>query len=79
MESQGSLKTMEEGGRRIGEGGVRTEARCERKRERGREGGGERKRKGERDLRMLCCGFGEGNGTPLQYSCLENPMDGGAQ
>ena len=25
----------------------------------------------------LLCG-GEGNGTPLQYSCLENPMDGGA-
>ena len=22
--------------------------------------------------------FREGNGTPLQYSCLENPMDGGA-
>ena len=22
--------------------------------------------------------FGEGDGTPLQYSCLENPMDGGA-
>ena len=21
---------------------------------------------------------GEGNGSPLQYSCLENPMDGGA-
>ena len=21
---------------------------------------------------------GEGNGTPLQYSCLENPMNGGA-
>ena len=21
----------------------------------------------------------EGNGTPLQYSCLENPMDGGAR
>ena len=21
---------------------------------------------------------GAGNGTPLQYSCLENPMDGGA-
>ena len=21
---------------------------------------------------------GEGNGTPLQYSCLEHPMDGGA-
>ena len=25
---------------------------------------------------MLSCR--EGNGTPLQYSCLENPMDGGA-
>ena len=23
-------------------------------------------------------GQGEGNGTPLQYSCLENPMGGGA-
>ena len=23
--------------------------------------------------------LGEGNGTPLQYSCLENPMDGGAR
>ena len=22
--------------------------------------------------------FGEGNGTPFQYSCLENPMDRGA-
>ena len=22
--------------------------------------------------------IGEGNGTPLQYSCLGNPMDGGA-
>ena len=22
--------------------------------------------------------FAEGNGTPLQYSCLENPMDGEA-
>ena len=22
--------------------------------------------------------IGEGNGTPLQYSCLENPMNGGA-
>ena len=21
---------------------------------------------------------GEGNGTPLQHSCLENPMDGGS-
>ena len=25
----------------------------------------------------LTCWLGEGNGTPLQYSCLENPMDGG--
>ena len=23
-------------------------------------------------------GWEEGNGNPLQYSCLENPMDGGA-
>ena len=22
--------------------------------------------------------IGEGNGTPVQYSCLENPMDGGS-
>ena len=22
--------------------------------------------------------LGKGNGNPLQYSCLENPMDGGA-
>ena len=32
---------------------------------------------------MVLCGLlmittGEGNGTPLQYSCLENPMHGGA-
>ena len=27
---------------------------------------------------LLMSLFGEGNGTPLQYSCLENPMDGGA-
>ena len=26
-------------------------------------------------LELFC---GEGNGTPLQYSCLENPLDGGA-
>ena len=29
-------------------------------------------------LDILVNVFGEGNGTPLQYSCLENPMDGGA-
>ena len=27
---------------------------------------------------LVYCIGGEGNGTPLQYSCLENPMDGGA-
>ena len=26
----------------------------------------------------VCSAVGEGNGTPLQSSCLENPMDGGA-
>ena len=25
----------------------------------------------------LACPFGEGNSNPLQYSCLENPSDGG--
>ena len=25
-----------------------------------------------------CCKWGEGSGAPLQYSCLENPMGGGA-
>ena len=29
-------------------------------------------------MRMFACHPGEGNGTPLQYSCLENPMVGGA-
>ena len=28
--------------------------------------------------KCLALNCGEGNGTPLQYSCLENPMDGGA-
>ena len=27
---------------------------------------------------ILYMEFSKGNGTPLQYSCLENPMDGGA-
>ena len=27
---------------------------------------------------LLAMPLGEGNGTPLQYSCLENPMGGGA-
>ena len=30
------------------------------------------------ELGMTFHTTGEGNGTPLQYSCLENPMDGGA-
>ena len=29
-------------------------------------------------LEILVVYAGEGNGTLLQYSCLENPMDGGA-
>ena len=29
-------------------------------------------------VQFFCVFFGEGNGTPLKYSCLENPMDGGA-
>ena len=28
--------------------------------------------------KCICIHIGEGNGTSLQYSCLENPMDGGA-
>ena len=38
-------------------------------------------RKSEREKQKLYINayiYGEGNGTPLQYSCLENPMDGGA-
>ena len=27
---------------------------------------------------ILVENLAEGNGTPLQYSCLENPIDGGA-
>ena len=34
--------------------------------------------RGKKHLEMNRIKFGEGNGTPLQYSCLENPMDGGA-
>ena len=36
------------------------------------------KKKGRKDLRTTIQLEGEGDGTPLQYSCLENPMDGGA-
>ena len=31
-----------------------------------------------RDMEKTVLKDGEGNGTPLQYSCLENPMDRGA-
>ena len=27
---------------------------------------------------IVCLLLGEGSGNPLQYSCLESPMDGGA-
>ena len=30
------------------------------------------------DYKAVAHLIGEGDGTPLQYSCLENPMDGGA-
>ena len=33
---------------------------------------------GKKAMTNLDSIFGEGNGTPLQYSCLENPMGGGA-
>ena len=33
---------------------------------------------GHKELDMTELLSGEGNGTPLQYFCLENPMDGGA-
>ena len=32
----------------------------------------------EETLEMTVSCHGEGNGNPLQYSCLENPMDRGA-
>ena len=32
----------------------------------------------EKGIAILSSILGEGNGTLLQYSCLENPMDGGA-
>ena len=37
-----------------------------------------KKLRGKRIRVDICSGNGEGNGTPLQYSCLENPMDGEA-
>ena len=40
-------------------------------------GGGRKALEGE-DICIHIADFREGNGTPLQHSCLENPMDGGA-
>ena len=37
-----------------------------------------RKRWDEWEIEVDIHTLGEGNGNPLQYSCLENPMDGGA-
>ena len=31
----------------------------------------------EKNREINPCIYEEGNGIPLQYSCLENPMDGG--
>ena len=42
------------------------------------EGEGREVQKGGDMCIPMADSFGEGNGTPLQYSCLENPMDGGA-
>ena len=36
------------------------------------------KAEGERIASVYTLVIREGDGTPLQYSCLENPMDGGA-
>ena len=30
------------------------------------------------EIKYIWISLGEGDGTPLQYSCLENPMDRGA-
>ena len=31
-----------------------------------------------KNFQLFAALYGEGNGNPLQYSYLENPMDGGA-
>ena len=38
-----------------------------------------KERQYQRMLKLYCtiALISQGNGTPLQYSCLENPMDGG--
>ena len=44
--------------------------------QRGEMGEGKLKREGMYIYTYIYTHIGEGNGTPLQYSCLENPMDG---
>ena len=41
-------------------------------------GGGIKSSNFNKSLQTCQAFIGEGDGTPLQYSCLENPMDGGA-
>ena len=41
-------------------------------------GSGDREKRRWHHSQYLAFGCGEGTGTPLQYSCLENPVDGGA-
>ena len=41
-------------------------------------GGGREAPKGGDVYVHIADSLGEGTGTPLPYSCLENPMDGGA-
>jgi len=36
------------------------------------------RREFEKSLCLHLVSFGEGNGDPLQYSCLKNPRDRGA-
>ena len=39
---------------------------------------GKRKKCKQKCFTLPSVSIGEGDSTPLQYSCLENPMDGGA-
>ena len=39
---------------------------------------GEMREEKERKISLIRYCYGEGDGTPLQYSCLESPTDGGA-
>ena len=39
---------------------------------------GENSSEGQMNSYLLLIAHGEGTGNPLQYSCLKNPLDGGA-